>query len=88
MSTHRPLTGWRVDPFKALVDTMAFSSNDWGSARDFAWLYGIVCGWADEDDDSHSDIAAKFGWSNEQVARLRKLHEEFKAAAASYEATA
>ena len=72
------------DPLRSLIDTIAFSSADWGAARDLAWIYGIVLGWDnDEGDDdpetadAMSEIAAKFGWSDEQVARLRRLHLRF-----------
>jgi hypothetical protein len=35
-----------------------------------AWIYGIVCGW---DDDMLPELADKFGWSDEAVARLKRL---------------
>lgn len=62
--------------------TMALSSQDWGTSRDFAWLWGIFVGWdADPDDlvddgvgDAMSELAARFGWSEADVERLRRLH--------------
>ena len=82
-----PVVG-TTDPFVSLEQTLAFSSNDWGSASDFAWLYGIVLGWdTDEpgEESSMPDVAAKHEWSDRQVERLRQLHRDFKAAAAAYQ---
>jgi hypothetical protein len=83
-----PYKATDLDPFRALHNALAFSSNDWGSARDFAWIYGIVCGWDDDDpmpgedgQESMRALVAKFGWNDLQVARLRALHLKFKAAA-------
>jgi hypothetical protein len=76
-----PFQSEERDPFKALRATLATSSNDWGSARDFAWIWGIVCGWSDEDGDAYPALAAKFGWSEAQVQRLKELHAAFEAAA-------
>ncbi len=53
--------------------TMAFSSQDWGAAADFAWLYGILVGWSDDEGDAHHLIARRFGWTPGQVAELRRL---------------
>jgi hypothetical protein len=76
-----------TDPFASLADTLAFSSNDWGSAADFAWLYGIVLGWDSDDPTEESampSLAEKHEWSDQRVARLRALHRDFKTAAAAY----
>lgn len=61
--------------------TMTFSSNDWGSARDFAWLWGILVGWGEGPSDDDPDagdalgaLAARFGWTEADKARLRRLH--------------
>ena len=62
--------------------TMALSSQDWSVARDFAWLYGILVGWDNEptggdvdqgDGKALDDLAERFGWSDDQVDRLRRL---------------
>ena len=73
------------NPLTSLREALVFSSNDWGAARDFAWIYGIVVGWdgdpdddPDEDGDAMSELAAKFGWSEAKVDRLRRLHEAFR----------
>lgn len=72
------------DPFDALGSTLAFSSQDWSTAADFAWLYGIVVGWADEEDDALPDLARRFGWTEQQVEHLRLLNVEFENAHALY----
>ena len=77
MAHQMPMRSAEENPFRALETAMALSSNDWGSAADFAWIYGIVCGWQDDDADYHPDLAAEFGWSDEQVARLKRLHTRF-----------
>ncbi len=59
--------------------TMAFSSQDWGSARDFAWLYGILVGWSDDEYDAHHQIAQRFGWSDGDVEKLRRLRAAVEA---------
>lgn len=68
-------------PLESLSDTIAFSSADWGAARDLAWIYGIVLGWDDEDDPDESampEIAQRYGWTTAGVARLRRLHAEYE----------
>lgn len=72
------------DPFKSLHDTIVFSSADWGAASDMAWIYGIVVGWSDEEDEEGSallELSERFGWSPYAVRRLQRLHAAFKAAA-------
>lgn len=81
MATDLPKQSSEENPFRALVAALALSSNDWGSAGDFSWIYGIVCGWSDEDSDAWGEQQRKWGWSDEQVDRLKRLHEKFHAAA-------
>jgi hypothetical protein len=61
--------------------TMTLSSQDWATAGDFAWLYGILVGWDDDPEggdvdqgDALGELAAKFGWTTDDVERLRRLH--------------
>lgn len=77
MAHKLPMASGEDNPFDALQAAMALSSNDWGESEDFAWIYGIVCGWSDEDDDAHPELQARFGWSDQQVARLKRLHAVF-----------
>lgn len=67
---------------ESLRNVITTSSLDWGSARDIAWVYGIVVGWdsdpEDDDDlDAMSELAERFGWSPERVERLRNLRVGF-----------
>lgn len=57
------------------LTVMTFSSNDWSASGDFAWLYGILVGWENEPGDGGSidELAARFKWSTDDVARLRRL---------------
>ncbi|QOT19602.1 hypothetical protein [Paenarthrobacter sp. YJN-5] len=66
-----------TDPLGALHAAMSFSSMDWGASKDTAWIYGIAVGW---DGPAMKDLAAKFGWSEQQVKKLRKLRRYFRAA--------
>ena len=73
------------NPMQALHEAMVFSSNDWGAAPDFAWIYGIIVGWGPDDDEPESDdaipsLAEQHGWTPEQVDHLRALHAAFKRA--------
>lgn len=80
-----PYASVQADPLRALNDLLAFSSRDWGEERDTAWLWGIICGWdGDEGDESAMpEVAAAFGWTDEQVEQLRALHHSFEALKAS-----
>lgn len=74
------------EAFKRLGDMMATDSRDWGLDRGDAWLYGLFCGWDCEDDHEHDDVCggedamievgAQHGWSEEDIARLRRYRAE------------
>lgn len=79
-----PFTSQETDPLDAIRTLVALDSRDWTQDRADAWLYGIVLGWDGADDDPEDvgvmDLAsARHGWNPAQVARLRALHERFKA---------
>ena len=38
------------EPLQSLADTLAFSSRDWGTARDLSWLWGILQHYANQPD--------------------------------------
>ncbi len=63
--------------------TMALSSNDWSTASDFAWLWGILVGWKDDDgnpdDETLARFARRFRWSAADVERLKTLHAAVEA---------
>lgn len=65
------------NPFESLHFVIACSSRDWSKTRDDAWLYGIICGW---DDNSIAELAPRWEWSEDDVARLKRLHARYKAA--------
>jgi hypothetical protein len=74
----------KADPFKALHDVITFSSMDFGSASDVAWMYGIVVGWDNDDPDEgehpHAamwSIAQRFNWPHRKVEELRNLRAEW-----------
>lgn len=60
---------------------MAFHSRDWGAHPGDAWLWGLMCGWDcdeahdhdEECDRSMAEVAGRHGWSEAEVARLRRL---------------
>lgn len=68
------------DPREALRDMLAFSARDWAENKTDAWLWGIVFGWDSEepDEDAMDEVAHKHHWTDTDVARLRKLHENFE----------
>lgn len=80
-----PFTSEETDPLEAIRTLIALDSRDWTQDRGDAWLYGIVLGWDAKPDDHLDDvgamdlIAARHRWDDETVARLRILHERFKA---------
>lgn len=73
-----PMRDAEEHPLKSLESALACSSQDWSEAADFAWIYGIVCGWADEEGDYHHGIQARFGWTDEAIARLKRQHQKFQ----------
>ncbi len=59
--------------------TMTLSSQDWSTASDVAWLYGILVGWSDEEGDALPSLALRFGWSPADVERLKVLRAAVEA---------
>ncbi|MCC3299389.1 hypothetical protein [Arthrobacter caoxuetaonis] len=70
-----PLPITPPEPLSAVYDAVVFSSNDWASASDFAWIYGIVIGW---DRAGLLEVAGRYGWSAEKIIRLRQLHRAYR----------
>ena len=54
---------------------IAFDVRDWGEDRRSAWIYGIVFGY---DKDAEQEMKRRFHWTNEDLDRLRRYHEEWK----------
>lgn len=71
------------DALVSLMSTMATSARDWSASNDVAWLYGIVCGW---DDSALPEVAARHGWHEPKIERLRTLRSGFVRALPSGEA--
>lgn len=53
----------------SLHTAMATNVRDWSINRLDAWLYGALIGW----DESLPEVAARHGWSGEDVDRLRRF---------------
>jgi hypothetical protein len=76
-----PVNATPAAALASLRTVVACSSQDWGRSSGDAWLYGLVVGWDCEEDHVHNDdddcgsavpeLAAEFGWDDEDVARLR-----------------
>lgn len=69
-----------TNPLEYIECVIAFDSRDWAEDKRLVTIYAIVFGWSDEDSiyDSWSNVQKRFGWSDEGVERLKKLHEEWK----------
>jgi hypothetical protein len=61
---------------ESIEHTLAFASKDWSLDKNDAWVYGVVLGW---DDDALLELAEKFGWTDAQVARLKRLNDAWTA---------
>lgn len=85
MAHSLPFISREMHPIGALRSAMAFDSRDWSADRADAWLWGIVMGYdGDPDDPADTDgawavVAARHDWTEQTLARLRILHERFKA---------
>lgn len=69
------------DPHRSLEDALAFAADDWGDSRAKSWVYGIILGWDNDDGtpgEAMDEQAQRHGWSDETVARLRRLHAVWK----------
>ena len=63
-------TTWR----DSLHDLLVFNVRDWSRYADDAWLYGVIVGW---DGPAMVELAVQHRWSEETVARLRKLRASY-----------
>ena len=52
---------------------IAFDVRDWGEDRRSAWIYGIVFGY----DEELEEVKTKFRWTDEDVERLNRYHNEW-----------
>lgn len=71
------------DVLDNLQRLIVHASRDWGAHGRDAWLYGVLVGWECEDNHEHdwicqeesvslTDMASRFGWHEDYVARLRR----------------
>jgi len=63
-----------TNPLQYIECVIAFDSRDWAGDNHLATIYAIVFGW----DDAWSEVKEQFGWSDENVERLKKFHEEWR----------
>ena len=81
-----PLT----EVFESLGLLVGTNSRDWGARWDDAWLYAILCGWDCEQTEhdetcthgAMEEMAAKFGWDDDTVAKLRRYRATVRAVSA------
>jgi hypothetical protein len=62
------------NPLQSIHVIMVSSSKDMGQDKMDAWIYGIAVGW---DDAAYRELAPRHNWSDEAVARNKRLHEKF-----------
>ncbi len=69
-----------TNPLQYIECVIAFDSRDWSESNRLATIYAIVFGWGDDDDifNAWSEVKERFGWSDANVERLKKFHEEWK----------
>ncbi|MFI0822253.1 hypothetical protein ACH4TX_42230 [Streptomyces sp. NPDC021098] len=75
--------------FEGLESLLATSSKDWGACREDAWLWAVLVGWDCEEDHEHNatcddggamqEIAERYGWSPEAVAKARRYRAAVRA---------
>lgn len=54
---------------------IAFDVRDWSEDRRSAWIYGIVFGFGEE---GEQEVKQKFHWTNEDINRLHRYHDEWE----------
>lgn len=74
-----------AEAYDSLDSILALAPRDWSLNKRDAWLWAVICGWPDDDEESGCDngsameeVAAKWGWSKETITRLQKLHAAFR----------
>lgn len=59
----------------SIESCMTFSSRDWSLNHRDAWIYGILFGYRPE---ALAEIKERHNWDDKTVARLLKLHRQYK----------
>ena len=74
-----------IKPLESLERTLAFDPRDWGQNKRDAWIYGIVCGWENDDplegeteDDAIDEICDKHGFDKKRLKQLRRNYLKLK----------
>lgn len=62
-----------IDVFESLRKAVTMSLRDQARNPADAWIYGILVGWG----DALPEVAARHGWNDEAVVRLRMLRAVF-----------
>lgn len=62
-----------TSPFESLRNCFTYSPKDWSASKREAWAYGIVVGW----NDAIQGIANLYGWTDDDIAKLKQLRERF-----------
>lgn len=63
-----------IDVFASLRNSLAFFPLDRSQRPADAWIYGIIVGWG----DALPEVAARYGWNDEAIVRLRTLRAVFE----------
>jgi hypothetical protein len=65
--------GWIKNALESIECTIAFDVKDWSTSRRDAWIYTIVFGW----DDSQDEVAKRHSWDADDIERAKLLHEQW-----------
>ena len=69
--------GFIENAFESIECTIAFDVRSWSEDRRSAWIYAIVFDW---DDDAFQELAALYHWDEADIARAKRLHEQWERA--------
>lgn len=68
-----------IKPLESLQRSLAFDSRDWAQGKRDAWIYGIICGWENEDplegetgEEAIDEICKKHGFDKNRLKQLRR----------------
>ena len=61
------------DPLQMIHETIVCDERDWAEDERSAVISAIVCGWR----EMLPQVADRFGWSEEHIARLSRLRAKF-----------
>lgn len=74
----KPIT---MNALESIECAIAFDVRDWAADRRSAWIYAIVFGWGDpQEDDAWSELCEKFGWDKADIDRAQMFHNQWESA--------